>query len=166
METYLFGFFAVCFFLKTFSISTSDSPKVQMLQLGPESRSVLWVLGLHWSNPGCPWLRMRARNQTRSLSLEGLSADVTDFQGLEMTFRSCTAGPQVNDSRNTAPHPSELNTCKTFAHVELRPISKNVLQRDRIRLHRNFYLCQQFVLGWNPMRWRDAALFDEWRTVG
>lgn len=171
METSLFVLFCFfcycsCFSLTTFPVSTSGSPKVQMLQCRPDLDQCgeCWVCtdqiqaALGWE--------CGARNQTGGLSaLEVLSADVTDFQGLEITFRSCTAGPQVDDTRTTAPHPSELSTWKTSARVVCRPISEDVLQGDRMRLHTNFYVCQQFVSEWNLIRWRDAALFDEWRAV-
>lgn len=60
-----------------------------------------------------------------------LSADVTDFQGLEMTFSSCTARPRVDSTKTTVPHPSELSTCKTCASVERRPISEAVLEGEK-----------------------------------
>lgn len=42
-----------------------------------------------------------------------------------MTFRSLTAGPRVDDTKTTAPHPSELSTCETSALVEHKPVSKD-----------------------------------------
>ena len=70
------------------------------------------------------------------------SADVTDFQGLEMTFSSRTAGKRVDDAKTTAPHRSEVSMCRTSDRVERRPVSEGVLQGNGLSLHRNLYLCQ------------------------